>query len=876
MKIITFLALACACAFAQRCFAQTFTWRASTYGVESSVAGLAPQSLAFDANDDLYTLEYVAAATGTAVRLTHYATAVGAISWQTDVDASTYAMDYRETNDTVSTAAMAPIGIDAVVATTNYDSQFFAQVSRYRGGDGGLQWQTAEHADNGVGYNAAAVDNAGDIVATGSVGAADSSLKGHAAKYHGADGSLAWSVDIDPTQCGGGFFFYLTTVAIDSNGDVITAGESLQSGGTSAFCAFKLSGSDGSIVWSRGYQPPSLVQFSGSVSVVLDGSGNPLVASNYYSSGNASPAALVKLDASSGAVLWAQDPLVGQLMLPGAFALDADGNAIVSSQVTRKYSASDGHLMWAQDAPVAGAVAVDSNSSIIVAQNDALDPSVTTGRKIDFFGLSPVDGSQLWSSSYSLNTVAYWDYFNPVATDHSGHFAALQTQSEICCEEIQAVALHGSTGDGSIDWHFTDRDFAPSNAYLLSPDPAFNRTSALTPDDGIVTVGMAHRGTSNDIYSDGSGRIMTVKRSTIDGRLLWREIADLGLDYCVPSTLVVDANGDVVVGGNCDDFPRTIKYRGSDGAQLWVGSESGTCDSAVVQSVAVDEADDVYATGWCVGGADSGQITVKYSGADGTVLWTTETDGTLSSYGPFLVGISAESIVVAATQEIVNGKPETRIVVNRLRSDNGNVVWTRNIDPASGGSFDLSVMAVYPNGDAVVAGSALTAKLDSGTGNTKWMNLNNPGSPIATLLDNATSGDILFAGSGQTQLWKLNGATGASRWTSQDARLQGFYAGLNDVTIAPDGNVLATGAGYAVQNGNLNLYVVSVDDTTGAQRWSLIDTASDYDVGIGVLVANDGGVLVSTDYVVPDSSPWSLVRISGPFADGIFANGFEP
>jgi hypothetical protein len=90
--------------------------------------------------------------------------------------------------------------------------------------------------------------------------------------------------------------------------------------------------------------------------------------------------------------------------------------------------------------------------------------------------------------------------------------------------------------------------------------------------------------------------------------------------------------------------------------------------------------------------------------------------------------------------------------------------------------------------------------------------------------------------------------------------------------------VLATGAAYAAENANPNLYVVSIDAVTGTQQWSITDNSlqPNFDVGIGVLVAHDGGILVSADDALVNSSSWTLLRITGPFTDDIFANSFEP
>ena len=87
--------------------------------------------------------------------------------------------------------------------------------------------------------------------------------------------------------------------------------------------------------------------------------------------------------------------------------------------------------------------------------------------------------------------------------------------------------------------------------------------------------------------------------------------------------------------------------------------------------------------------------------------------------------------------------------------------------------------------------------------------------------------------------------------------------------------MLAVGPASPAQDAHTFVRVIALDPVGGTLRWTFTDNVSNFGVGLGMVVARDGGIDVSANYAVPDSSPWSLLRIGGPFADGIFANGYE-
>jgi hypothetical protein len=502
---------------------------------------------------------------------------------------------------------------------------------------------------------------------------------------------------------------------------------------------------------------------------------------------------------------------------------------------------------------VHGAVAIGSDSTVVIAQNNALDPAVTTGREIDFFGLNPIDGSTFWMSTLSLNTVAYWDFANEVATDKNGHFVALQAQDEICCTEYQSVLALGETQTGAIEWHVADPDIGP--AFAIQDFHEYNPLSAIGADGGVAAIGLASSGIDPAYPFLLASRPLIVKRSSLDGHAIWESMLDASYESCEAKSIAVDSANDVIAAGGCEDVPILIKFRGGDGAQLWNIAPLTFCTRSQMQSVVVDADRTVYATGSCVGATGiAEQVTTKYAADTGATLWSTTAPSGFSYFDTsFIARDSANGIFIGYA-----GKTP---IVQELRADTGEIVWSQNL-----ASTDYpTALAISPSGDVIV-GSAYSSvtSLAGPTGAPRWR-ISYENSALNRIVV-AASGDVIVAGEG---IARYDGTSGATLWKVQSDAT--FY----DAILTPDAGLLATGSNQLIPQDDPELYVVSLNAATGSQQWSLLDNTTPADSGLGILRAPDGGIVVSANNAVPGGSPWSLVRITGPFADDIFANGLE-
>lgn len=491
-------------------YAQSITWRIPTYGVEPAVAGIAKQSLAFDDQDNLYAFEYVAYTDGAAARLKHYLSATGALEWLRDIPISIYVANGWEIGFDVAGAALVSLGDDVVVVSNAPDVAGGGRIARYRASDGGLMWAAADSMAQAE-YYAVTVDPSGDVIASGGT-PASIGWYGHVAKFDGSSGTPRWSVDLTEASCASGpAYLLLNSVAADGNGDVVVAGALYYGNSGVAACVIKLRGTDGGVVWAHGYQPAVGESFVFGASMQLDAAGNAALGFTYDSLPNNNTVfGVVTFAATDGATLWANDvvKLNGQDAPYAQLTLDALGDVVVSNfGHTQVFDAADGHRHWANDAPVGGSIVVDPSAGGILVAHDDANGADTSGRHYSYFDLNPVDGAVRWESDLPVNTMAYWDVPHLIAADHAGHFAALQTESHICCIDSQALLVLASVTDGSVSWRVSDRDIGPSNASIQIDDSVSrNRSSVLTGDGGVVTSGVTYRW---DDYQSFTSRILT-------------------------------------------------------------------------------------------------------------------------------------------------------------------------------------------------------------------------------------------------------------------------------------------------------------------------------------------------------------------------------
>lgn len=846
------------------------TWRVPIYGEEPSGGPLPRQALEFAGNGDVYALQYAVNLGTPGVRLRRVSATDGGTNWFRDLPVSA---SKGGTISIAGTAAMAVDGEDAIVASTDEGDNYFGRVARYRGSDGATVWQAEQHGADDMTWTAVAVDGSGDVLAAGGTGHLyDKPLAGRVTKFSGATGSPLWTFDISAADCGVGTpsTFEFASVGADGDGDVIAAGAAVFEAAIPA-CIVKLDAADGHLLWSSTYGPSGA---SILMQLQIDDAGNPVLGFQYWFGG--SGFSVAKFSGSSGQKQWSDDAVTigGQKTIAASIAVAQNGNVMVSSNGTRSYASDDGQLVWPADASFGGSATVESTGDVLVAR--------LSGGNRETARLAAGSGQLLWSKSEPLPVSANWESRAAIAA-RGTHFVALQVEQQTCCVEKQTLLALAATADGIENWLSIDRIIASSHAAQFKPNPVFSRTTARLPGGDIVTVGTAYLGYVSSANSV-SARIIATRRSFVDGRTVWQTAIDVGVDDCVPSALVVDGNGDVIVGGTCGAFGLTTKLFGATGAVAWTGSAHDTCDYTAVQAVAVDAANDVYATGWCESSSPGAQLTVKYAGTTGHPDWQKQTGGALS-------GDSQALVVTDAAGNVVIGGPigaygATGVIVRKLDPATGSISWSRQLDPPQDGYQGLAGMVAYANGDiaiaaieSVLASSPLVVRLAEADGGIKWANHDSGPDmvahwPVALALDGL--GNVHVAGPGGA--WKYAAANGARSWTLHGLPPGILAVSFNDVIVAPDGSIAYAGSCPMDGSSVTTFCVIDADAASGVPIWTFVDSPEDpgFSDAIGLVPSGDGGFIVSADFDLPDVVQWEIVRIAAPASDRLLANGFEP
>ena len=290
---------------------------------------------------------------------------------------------------------------------------------------------------------------------------------------------------------------------------------------------------------------------------------------NAYDGLNVRVIQLVKSDASTGATIWqaASNPPAFQGDGFGAMTFDAAGNVIVvgfrapssfwPSFYIAKFAAANGALLWQR---VFSADGYDSFVGVAVDSQENIIAAGTTREG----GISPIRSDFFACKFASASGETLWQSRFSTPEDF---FAT---------DQVKAMTLD-----------------AAGDAYLT---------------------GFGATGTSY--------RALTVKMAGNDGRVLWSHLRNDSAIVSSGDDIAVDSSGNVVVGcntANGDDGFRTVKYRGSDGAQLWMNHRTSSQTNQLA-SLAVDPTTgNVAVTGHTFATATNEDVlTMKIAGSNGS------------------------------------------------------------------------------------------------------------------------------------------------------------------------------------------------------------------------------------------------------------------
>jgi hypothetical protein len=309
--------------------------------------------------------------------------------------------------------------------------------------------------------------------------------------------------------------------------------------------------------------------------------------------------------APNGNQIWVRryDSTNSDAAKPAAIALDANNNVIVTgSAVTVKYD-SNGNQLWT--VPYAGTVlAVDSNANIYVA-----------GFSQDFgtVKLTP-QGSNAWLMTYietygpTVSQSVLVDSGNNVYVSGLDSYYSFVNNGITYGPYVELTTIkYGSTGN-----------------------QIWKTSQAPLPQESKVQIEGAALDSANNIYlvSDWTDLVYVTSKSASNGTVVWTAYDPTGNGGSVAHGIALDSLGNAfVTGADAHYYPNTpypiSTYKiGTNGAYVWANLYySVPVASSVGNSIAVDQVNSVYITGYSPGTNFVNDIvTIKYDN-NGKQVW---------------------------------------------------------------------------------------------------------------------------------------------------------------------------------------------------------------------------------------------------------------
>jgi outer membrane protein assembly factor BamB len=293
---------------------------------------------------------------------------------------------------------------------------------------------------------------------------------------------------------------------------------------------------------------------------------------------NDSTRAVIKLDGATGAVLWQTTLVVGNVY---AFTVDANGDVVLGGsvlvgprdrEVVTKYSGTSGAVLWTLllSGSYVRALTTDATGDIFVA---TIDATRTDGSQNAILrSLSGVDGHSNWDVALPIPTEIL-EHPTALTLDRQGRLVALLTDTVRPSNDEGAkpvpegswwVAVSTEAASGRTLWR-TEVHAPTKNAHGL---PASSITTA--PDGTVYAGGALGTPTNVSIYG-----FAVVALDGATGSERWRHVLNRAIGFLsVANAVAVAPDGSVVAVGRVDtkkaDAPAGFitSLRPSDGRAL--------------------------------------------------------------------------------------------------------------------------------------------------------------------------------------------------------------------------------------------------------------------------------------------------------------------
>lgn len=807
MRSVMRLLLACAFAWGAVAHGQYPAWKSLDLGmVDVWNVGTNYRPLVATHGDSVYVaarftnLMYE----GTSWRVARFAASTGALQWQV----APVEFDY----DIPWALAVDAQGDVVVTGSTGEYSTQSLRTIKFRGSDGAVLWRAPDPAQRLIG-RVVRVDGAGNVLVL--AGGEYDPAVARLFKYAGTDGSLLWEQDASG----------LADIVLDGAGNVFGTGEARPTSSSGlALRVAKRRGTDGTIAWDRELTTPSF-EVQPRPLIAADAGGDLYVANNstYWQT------YVRRLAGSDGHEIWGRTVASATSALsPFALAAVPGGGIVLAGTFGRsvKYSGS-GDLLWDRTyiASVGAGVAVHAVS--VDAAGNAVHAGTDWNTRTGFVTkLSAINGTTTWSTTgpaVETAAIAFAGGSNPVV--------AVTARAD---ERFELSLARYQGASGAKAWQVVPPP-APGDAVAADALPYCCGTSAIDTPATAIDAGGSVLVAGYEVTGGGT-RMRVIKRSSIDGSLLWsRAIDDGPRAYARATALALDRTGNVIVSGTTsssryapDTNGRVVKLSALDGSVLWdVLLDDGTRDVVLPHSVAIDAAGSVL-LGSMATTSDGTQIrTVKLAGANGQLLWTRSEPGG-ATQGRVRVAVNnGDAVVAAGDLDVAYGR--TRVL--KYAGGDGASLWSSTLDGSmlyagwGGNSGGLGVDGAGNVTVATIFGSTLSlgvSRLAGTDGTQSWRYEVVGVSNTVFALDREGNVHSFAESAGTVRARKLASATGIPLW--EQTVIAGRTCGARLYTAVADstGNAHLSVSWSSVPSGPTcagvpwTPRVVTLQGTTGA------------------------------------------------------------
>jgi len=788
-------------------------------------------SLAVDGTGDIYVAGYTANASGNDDYLLLKYPSGGTTPSLQEIWNSGY-----NSNDRIASIAAGVDGV-AVTGASSKGGTDFDILTRKYAFNGSLVWEQRKASagsgdDRGVGIG---MDSSGNVLVTGYLyNGTNSDL--YTVKYAAASpGSLLW----EKTHAGSSND-EPRTILVDGDNDVYVTGHSYTYSGNEDFYTVRYRGSDGVKLWDALYNSASDYTDIPVGIVARAGSDGGLFVVGYTTTSSNENITTVKYRKENGTLLWQQsyNGSANKNERPVGIGLSPSGEVCIAGWSDTASNLYDyialKYDFGPLDPPTGLSATAASDTAIGISWQD--NANNESGYRIE---------RKLGESgSYAEIAVTAADvtsYSDSGLVPNSYYYYRVRSYNAIDGSSAYSNEAHALTKVVSYD----------PPAWIYQYNGADNREDEAVgittgSDDHPVVTGYSDL-TEEGVLDAYSFDYMTIKLDRGDKSVKWKaryDSGDSGTDMA--AGVILDNNGDAIVTGTAylsggsdkSDDLYTIKYASSGHSDpntnppfVWggqYGTQAGIDQATAIQAVR-DASNSIVVIGHGINALSNEDMFILKYRSDGTSPWPPivldgENDG--NDYPSAVAVDAAGDIFITGSMENVAGNFD--IYTAKYSGTSGTLIWSQLYAGAGSGDDHGLSLAVDPDGDAYMTGSAVNA-----AGNEEWVTIKYAGA----------------AGAPQREIWQ-------SVHNGPAAPVNGNDRGISVAVDPVDGDIVASGTSYVTATDS-DFHLIRYRAADGSVVWERnFDRHDSYEYVTAMAVDSSGYIYVTgNSRSGPDTDP---------------------